>query len=447
MPVHRTACHALFLAATVAACLTAMTRAEAQERAPGPVTMVRAGNLFDSEAGRMVGPRDLLIQNGRVRQVEADLVAPEGATVLDLRRCSVLPGLIDAHTHLLLEQRARESLSETAARDQGVDGDAARVLHAAPRARSYLESGITTVRDLGNSGQYLDLILQRAIDQGDIPGPRLYGSGPGLAPEGGQLEPQPADPHRLIAGEYRIIKGPDDARSAVRQAVAAGARVIKMYPEATPQRTRLSVAEMAAVVSEAKRHGVPVAAHATSDASIREAVEAGVASIEHAYEISDETLRLMAARGVWLVPTDPSDEMAIAFTRDWPVQPPEAEVRAHLAPARDRLRRARAAGVRIAMGSDFYVPWPTGRGEAARGTLDGYVEAGMTSTEALRSATWGAAMLIGDAGLGVLRPGAYADLIAMPGDPAAGLSALHDLRLVMKGGTVARSDGGACAGT
>lgn len=430
-------------AALLAACLPAVAAAQ---RAPQPVTLVRAGDLFDSEAGRMVGPRDILIRGARVAEIGQGLAAPEGATVIDLSRCSVLPGLIDAHTHLLLEQREREGLSEVAARDQSAQGDVHRVLTGARRARDYLDAGFTSVRDLGNSGGYLDLMLERGVNDGLVQGPRIYGSGPGLAPAGGQLEPMPSDPHHLVDAEYRIITSPDDARAAVREAIARGADVIKMYPEATPQRTRLSVAEMAAIVSEARRHGIPVAAHATSDESIREAVEAGVSSIEHAYEVSDETLRLMASKGVWLVPTDPSLEMALEFTASWPQQPPREEIDRHLQAGRDRLIRAHRLGVRIALGSDLYFPYAAGRGAGSRATLDGYVEAGLTPTEALRSATWEAGRLLGDDGLGVLRPRAWADLVAVEGDPTLGLAPLRAPRLVMKGGAVAAGDASPCAG-
>lgn len=429
--------------ALVAAALP--TFAEAQG-APRPVVLVRAGNLFDSEAGRMVGARDILIRGERIAEVGEGLTAPEGATVIDLRRCSVVPGLIDAHTHLLLEQRTGEGLSDVAARDQAVQGDVYRALTAAGRAREYLDAGFTTVRDLGNSGRFLDLMLERAVNDGRVAGPRIYGSGPGLAPAGGQMEPMPGDPHDLVNGEYRIVTGVEDARAAVREAIARGADVIKMYPEATPQRTRLSVEEIAAIVGEAKRHNIPVAAHATSDASIREAVEAGVTSIEHAYEISDETLRLMARKGVWLVPTDPSLEMALEFTRSWPQQPPREEVDRHLQGGRDRLMRAHRAGVRIAMGSDLYFPYAPGRGAGSRGTMDGYVEAGLTPTQALQSATWEAGRMLGDDGLGVVRPRAFADLVAVEGDPTQGLAPLRTPRTVIKGGRVVAGSPEACGG-
>lgn len=410
-----------------------------------PEILVRAGNLYDSEAGRMVGPRDILIRGDRIAAVGQALATPEAATVVDLRRCSVIPGLIDAHTHLLLEQKAGEGLSDVAARDHAVQGDVYRALLAASRAREYLDAGFTTVRDLGNSGRFLDLVLERAVDEGHVAGPRIYGSGPGLAPAGGQMEPMPGDPHDLVNGEYRIVTGVEDARAAVREAVARGADVIKMYPEATPQRTRLSVDEIAAIVGEAKRHNLPVAAHATSEASIREAVEAGVTSIEHAYEVSDETLRLMARHGVWLVPTDPSIEMALEFTRDWPQRPPREEIDRHLQAGRERFMRARRAGVRIALGSDLYLPYEPGRGAGSHATLDGYVEAGLTPGQALRTATWEAGRLLGDEGLGVVRPRAWADLVAVDGDPTQGLAPLRAPVAVIKGGRVVSGAVGACA--
>jgi len=436
----------LSLAACAAAILAALPTLAPAQPAPGPTVLVRAGNLFDSEAGRMVGPRDILIRGDRVAEVGQGLAAPDGATVVDLSRCSVIPGLIDAHTHLLLEQPMGEGLSAVAARDQSVQGDVYRALVAVGRAKDYLAAGFTTVRDLGNSGQYLDLALERAINDGRVSGPRIYGSGPGLAPAGGQLEPMPSDPHHLVAGEYRIVTSPDDARAAVREAIARGADVIKIYPEATPQRTRMTVAEIAAVVSEARRHGIPVAAHATSDPAIREAVEAGVSSIEHGYEISDETLRLMAQKGVWLVPTDPSLEMAVEFTKSWPQQPPQEEIARHLQAGRDRLMRAHRLGVRIALGSDLYFPYGPGRGAGARATMDGYVEAGLTPAQALQSGTWEAGRLLGDEGLGVVRAGSWADLVAIDGDPTASLSPLRAPRLVMKGGVAEAGDASACVG-
>lgn len=437
------------LAALTAAMMAVLSPpvAEAQNRG-GPVTLVRAGNLFDAEAGRMVGPRDILIQRSRITEVGQGLTAPEGATVVDLSRCSVLPGLIDAHTHLLLEQGFNDhGLADVAARDNAILGDAYRSLRAVPVARDYLRAGFTAVRDLGNAGRFLDVILGRAIQDGHIEGPRIYASGPPLAPHGGQIEHVAGDPHGLVASEYRVVRGADDARSAVREDIAGGARVIKVYPEATPQRTRLSVEEMTAIVAEARRHGVTVAAHATSDAGARDAVEAGVTSIEHAYEVSDEVFRLMARKGVWLVPTDLSIGLITEFASIDPQRAPPPEVLAQqIEGMRERVRRARAMGVRIAAGSDGYYPVKGGRGVGSRHMLDAYVDSGMTPAETLQAATVGAAAVIGDERLGVLKVGSHADLIAMPGDPTQGLAALKDLKLVMQGGRIPVSDNGACGG-
>lgn len=442
-------CLTALLAALLAALMPLAAEAQIQARRPqGPVILVRAGNLFDSETGRMVGPRDLLIQRGRITEVGQGLTAPEGATVVDLSRCSVLPGLIDAHTHLLLEQGFNDhGLADVAARDNAILGDAYRSLRAAPVAREYLRAGFTSVRDLGNAGRFLDVILGRAIQDGHIEGPRMYVSGPALAPHGGQIEHVAGDPHGLVASEYRVVRGADDARSAVREAIAGGARVIKVYPEATPQRTRLSIEEMIAIVAEAKRHGVTVAAHATSDAGARDAVEAGVTSIEHAYEVSDEVFRLMARKGVWLVPTDLSIGLLTEFaSRDPERAPPPDVLQQQIEGMRERVRRARAIGVRIAAGSDGYYPVNGGRGVGSRHLLDAYVESGMTPAQALQSATVEAAAVIGDPRLGALKVGNYADLIAMPGDPTAGLATLKDLKFVMQNGRIPVSDNGACGG-
>src|SRR5690606_7050084 len=154
-------CAAALLAALVPA-------AAAAQPAPQSVTLVRAGNLFDSEAGRMVGPRDILIRGRRVVEVGQGLTAPEGATVLDLSRCSVIPGLIDGHGHLLLEGGVNDNLSVVAARDHSIDGDVVRTLTAARRAREYLQAGFTSVRDLGNSGRFLDLMLEQGIRAGSV---------------------------------------------------------------------------------------------------------------------------------------------------------------------------------------------------------------------------------------------------------------------------------------
>jgi imidazolonepropionase-like amidohydrolase len=429
-PLHVVSC-ALLLAAPLAS-----TRAQTP-RDTGTV-LVRAGRVFDSERGVLLPARDVLVRRGRIDTVAAELPVPAGARVIDLRRYTLLPGLIDSHTHLLYLERIGNGLTMEGVKAVTTEGTPLRALHGAARARTYLAAGITTVRDLGNSGRFGDVALRTAIDDGSVDGPRIVASGPGLSPEGGQF-PGLQHAYRGIAEEeYRIVRGADDAASATRENVTYGANVIKIYSNNTPNPGSLSPEEMRAIVDEARRLGVPVAAHATSDAAAWRAAQARVSSIEHGYQLSDSTLALMARNGVMLVPTDFDTAGAARYARlaSGPV-PSAAEISAYLEAGRDRLRRAIRAGVTIAAGSDNYLDMQMPQGEAARHVLFAYVEAGMTPTQVLQAATVNAARLLGLAGrAGVVRPRAFADLVAVEGDPTSDIRALERVRFVMKNGTV-----------
>ena len=213
--------------------------------------------------------------------------------------------------------------------------------------------------------------------------------------------------------------------------------MIKIYADNDPNPGYLSTQEIEAIVAEAKVLGVPVTAHATHDRSIRLAARAGVDAIEHAYEVADSTLALMATQGVALVPTD-LDSLSVFryIERSGQEMPPWEEVEAFLEPRRERLRRARAHGVTIVAGSDNYIDFGVPQGEAAKRVLFAYLEAGMPAVEILQAATIRAARLIGDEDLGALRPGAYADVIALEGDPLEDFTALERVRFVMKGGEI-----------
>ncbi|PAP75973.1 amidohydrolase family protein [Rubrivirga marina] len=406
----------------------------------GPVTLVRTGRVFDAEAGRMVEGQDLLIRGDRIEAVGTGLDAPDGATVLDLRRYTVLPGLIDAHTHLLYLEEPNSSLMEGGMKAVLTEGLPLRALRGATRAKTFLDAGITTVRDLGNSGRFGDQALRRAIDEGTLPGPRIIGSGPGLSPDGGQF-PDLLHPHQgLVAEEYRIVRGPGDAVAAVREAVAQGAGVVKVYADNTPGRLSLTDEELAAVVGEARRLGVPVAAHATLDDAIRRAAESGVSSIEHAYMASDSTFAAMARLGVAYVPTEIDSVTVRGYfeaTTDFAPEEIDRRVTGYLGWSRDRIRRAHAAGVRIVAGSDAYLDAGRPQGEVAKRMLWAYLGAGIPAAEVLQAATIRAGALLGRDDLGVLRPGALADLVAVEGDPLEDFDSLEQVRLVMKGGAVA----------
>jgi len=426
----------------------ALSDAVAQRPPPAeePATLIRAGRIFDSERGVFVANRDVLVRGGRIERVGENLAAPAGARTIDLRGHTLLPGLIDAHTHLLslTDPRIGDTMEFT--RMLTLEGTPLRALRGAARGRTWLEAGFTTVRDLGNSGRFGDFALATAIEEGSVVGPRVFASGPGLSPYGGQLPGLVDAHHALAAEEYRIVRNPDDAAEAVRENVTHGARVIKIFSDNTPNRGSLSLEEMRAVVEAARRMNVPVAAHATGDAAIRRAVLAGVTTIEHGYDASDSTLRLMKERGVALVPTDP-DSVSVT----WMVEaapptpaPTPAQIREYLETRpRDRLRRAMAAGVTIVAGSDMYVDVKRPQGQAARRVLFAYRQAGMPTAAVLQSATLHAARVLGDDRLGVIRPGAHADLVAVEGDLERDFGALERVRFVMKAGKIYVGEGAA----
>lgn len=430
--------------ACLSATLVLAATSAAQTPADTGTTLIHAGRLFDSRGGTFLAGRDVLVRKGRVAEVAEHIALPAGAREVDLRRYTVLPGLIDSHTHLLYLEDPSGGLTMEGMKAVVVEGTPLRALHGAARARTFLAAGITTVRDLGNSGRFGDVALRMAIADGSVDGPRIFAAGPGLSPEGGQFPGVQAGYRAIAEEEYRVVRGPQDAAMGVRENVTYGADVIKIYSNNTPNRGALSVEEMRAIVDEAHRLHVKVTAHATSDEAVYRATLAGVDGIEHGYEIADSTLQLMARNGTFLVPTDVDSVSALRYasrTKGSFSLTPDGVPRM-LQSQRDRLRRAMKAGVTIAAGSDNYIDmgWP--QGEAARRNLFAYAEAGLTPVQVLQAATANAARLLGAADrIGVVTPGAYADLIAVDGDPGKDVHALEHVVYVMKGGTEYRSPG------
>lgn len=429
---------ALLVAAAALVFVTLPAAGGGQTPPPTRVTFIRAGRLFDSATGTLLPARDIVVRGNLVESVGENLAVPQGAVVVDLSKYTVLPGLIDAHTHLLYLEDPSANLTMEGIKSLTVEGTPLRALRGAARARTFLTAGITSVRDLGNSGRFGDVALRTAINEGSAEGPRVYASGPGLSPEGGQFYGLQQG-HRAIAEEeYRVVRGVEDARQAVRENVTYGATVIKIYSNSTPNPAYLSVEEMRAIVDEAHLMGRKVAAHATNDRAVLRAVEAGVDSVEHGYQVSDSTLALMKQRGVALVPTDADAKtLGLMFERSRrnPPPGPEAQTRI-LESGRRRLRRAVAAGVQIVAGSDMYIDVGLPQGEAARRVLFAYREAGMEPARILQSATANAAPLLGEPRLGVIKAGALADIIAVEGDPLADFDAVERVRFVMKDGRV-----------
>jgi len=388
--------------------------------AEAPVTAVRCRAAIDVVRGVTIPRAVITIRDGRILAIGSDLPIPAGAEVIDLGNATVLPGLIDAHSHLLtsVDPRIGDDIASAVAVVAASPGT--RALLGAAAAREMLEAGFTSVRDLGNSGHDGDVELRDAINQGWIQGPRMTVSTRALAPPGGQLGGLPAPVRDLGREEYVEVTGADAARRAVREAVFEGADVIKVIVDGF---TSLTPAELDAIVDEAHRAGRKVAAHAIADDAVRAAARAGVDSIEHAYSAPDDALRVMAEKKIFLVPTDfpPSTHIGDDQQRT---------------ASQRRLMRAITLGVPIAAGSDvYYLHKGTTRGAFAKLIFHAYAGAGMKPPQILRAATVDAARLLGvDRDVGTLEAGKSADLLAVDGDPLTDVGALDHVRAVWKAG-------------
>lgn len=368
---------------------------------------------------------------------------PARARLIDLGEVTLLPGLIDSHTHLLqyYETAWRSNHAKVAKIRQMTTVN--KVLLGAATAREYLEAGITTVRDLGSSGVNGDVALRDAIADGWVLGPRIVASTRALIADNGKADSQSPDGPLVVK-----IRGTEDARKAVQQAVQAGADCIKVYLNGPPL---MSLEQVRAIVEEAHRSGKKVAAHAVGEQATRIAVQAGVDSIEHAYAhfqqtvglaaLPDDVLKMMAEKHIFLVPTDATLDMVMERRNDPPQDRPriEQEIRPYMEADADRLRRAINAGVRIAAGSDASaynsISGQT-RGQKSLNVLQAYAAAGMPPLAIIRAATMNAAELLGQPDLGLIAADKLADMIAVTGDPLKDISQLLHVRFVMKGGQV-----------
>lgn len=410
--MHRLLCAALLLAAT-----TSLSSAQ--------TVVIRAGHLVDVVNGQIIDNQSILVEDGSITAVGDRVVAPDGTPVVDLSNSYVMPGLIDAHTHLALIEMDGSDID-----DHGsyyytslIEDTSMRVAQGTMLARSMLEAGFVWVRDTGNNGLYGDVTLRRAIEGGWIPGPNMVTSGIMIAPFGGQFQMQPEKPD-LGNPEYTYADTHDEIIKAIRHNVHYGATFIKLIIDNQPY--IYSEEDVRVAVEEAHDMGVKVMAHATSDEGIRNAVLGGVDSIEHGFNPTDETLGLMKERGTYLVGTDfPASRVG------------ERRYQSNV----ERNKRAYAMGVNMAFGSDvvYYEEGKT-RGEQTIGFLDSYVDAELPNDHILRMLTMNAADLLG-AKTGRIASGWNADIIAMPSNPLSNVHALFEVDFVMKDGRIYKQDG------
>ena len=400
--------------------------------------VVRAGHLLDVKTGNTLTDQAIVIEDGKIVSVApaASVKADPKAETIKLPNATILPGLIDAHTHLTYEPTnlGYESLGISVPRE---------ALIGAKNARTTLLAGFTTVRNVGASG-YSDIALRDAINAGDVPGPRILASGPALGITGGHCD------ENLLAPEFHAVgdgvaDGVDAVRHKVRENIKYGADVIKicatggvMSKGDDPNASQYTREEMKAIVEEAHRLGRKVAAHAHGAEGVIWASEAGVDSIEHGHLMNDDSIAALKKNGTYVVPT--------LYLMDWNREnlgkrnAPEFVVRKMKevsAVGQNNLKKAFAAGVKVAFGTDAAV-YPHGLNAHEFAV---YVRLGMTSLQAIQTATVNASDLLGWSGkIGTLEAGKFADLIAVDGDPLKDVTTLEQVKFVMKGGEVVKND-------
>lgn len=427
---------------------------------PAPPTVVKAGRLLDPRTGNVLAPAAVLIENGKIKEVgspsQVQRDAPTDVQTLDLGNATLLPGLIDSHTHLLLNVNV-PSEAEIARYGVFVPGlllavaaksPAERVLLGAQMAREDLESGFTTVRNLGHSGIDGDAALRDAINAGRVPGPRILAVARKLTPPGGYfqaLHPALAEP--IVQQDFLEVASPEQARRAVDEDLFYNVDLIKVALD--DDGIGITTPVMTAIVEEAHRARKKVAAHAQSKNAIQTAIDAGADSIEHGNEVTDGQLALMREKGIFfdLTPTFYGGFLPEIFSASIVMSPAFRSENAGGAERRRQrydalVQRVLKSGVRFAAGSDMCWSYPgKTRGQATAGRFPVLHTAGMPSLDVLRAITTNAAEMLGwQDRVGAVEPGRFADLVAVPGDPIADISELERVRFVMKDGQVVRND-------
>jgi imidazolonepropionase-like amidohydrolase len=400
-------------------------------------TIVRAGKLLDVRTGKTLTNQAIVIEDGKIVSVgpDSDAAADAGVKVIDLSNKTVLPGLIDAHTHLTFNPRfGYDTLAISVPRE---------ALIGAKNARVTLLAGFTSVRNVG-ANAFSDVALRDAINAGDVPGPRIDASGPALGITGGHCDNNML-PYEYHATEIGVADGVENVQHKVREVIKYGADVIKVCATGgvlslgdDPQHSQYTQAELAAIVADAHRLGRKVAAHAHGAEGIRWAAEAGIDSIEHGSYIDDAAIAAMKQHGTYLVPT--------LYLGDWFLEnapkmnvPPQmfAKAQAVLPAARKNIAHAFASGVKVGFGTDAAV-YPHGLNAHEFAVM---VKLGLTPLQSIQAATVNDADLLGWSDrVGVIEPNHFADIIAVDGDPLQDVTTLERVKFVMKGGVVYKNE-------
>jgi imidazolonepropionase-like amidohydrolase len=399
-------------------------------------TAIKAGKMVDPKSGSVLSNQVILIESGKIKSVGANVAIPRDATVIDLSRYTVLPGLIDCHTHVLLQPEDEGEVPPVVTKSQ-----AFRTVQAVAAAKKDLEAGFTTMRDVDSEGAgFADVAVRDGINQGIIPGPRLFVSTYALTITGGHMNLHGMNPDITLPDPAALTDSRDAMIAEVRREVKYGADWIKLYATGTLRHinpitleplNQVSVEDVQAVVNEAKRWGKDVAAHAYGGDGARNAVLGGVRSLEHGMLLNEEVLTLMVERGTYWCPTlsvyIPDDPKRIDDLRKKIIQ-------RH----KETFQKAMKLGVKIAFGTDVGA---FEHGTSAREFLR-LVEYGMKPIDAIRAATVTASELLRmESRIGTLEPGKFADVIAVEGNPVEDIKALTRVVFVMKEGKVFKASG------
>ena len=411
--------------------------AQAPTAAQKKVTVVRAGRLIDPETGSAIANAVIVVENDRITQVGPNVTTPPGAEVIDLSKLTVLPGLVDAHTHLGITYKEFPE-NNIYYLTYVLESTPLRAIQASSNALQMLNSGFTVVRDVGNNALYVDVALRMAIEQGWMPGPTIIPSGPIIGGTGGQFSPTPEmfQQHKIVYPEYIDADTHDEIIKAVRQNLLFGAKVIKICVDCKPW--GYSVDDMKLFVAEAAKGGAKVDGHVQTPEGAQRAIDAGIYVISHGRALSPEHHKQMAQKGIYLASTD------TPFT---PYRGSEAAFQDTVA----KLQSAHANKVLLTFSTDMDYwnermkndkgEWLT-RGDLTINFLQTWRAAKIPAKDILKALTitgYQAADVIRERG--PIKPGMFADFIAVPGNPLEDIDAVRNVQFVMKNGQVFKRDG------